>query len=102
MPEREGRQAGVSTASRPPSPPSGTSGTPDVAGGGDMAIHDLRPGQGPAVSAGAQAQFGVVVVGAGMTAAMIGVSALLTVSTSRNGGSLDVGVGVAAFLLFLA
>jgi hypothetical protein len=67
-----------------------------------MSIHDVRPGQGPAVSAGAQAQFGVVVVGAGMTAAMVGVSALLTVSTSRNGGIADVGVGVTAFLLFLA
>jgi hypothetical protein len=67
-----------------------------------MSIHDMRAGQGPAVSAGAQAQSGVVVVGAGMTVAMVAVSALLTISTARDGGAADVGVGAAAFLLFVA
>ena len=67
-----------------------------------MSIQHVRSAPGTAVSAGAQAQFGVVVIGAGMTAAMIAVSALLTLSTGRNGGSVDLGVGVAAFLLFMA
>src|SRR3954447_25174138 len=66
-----------------------------------MAIH-VRPAQAPAVIAGGQAQSGVVAVGAIMTAVMFAVSALLTVSTSRNGRTVDVGVGVAAFLLFTA
>ena len=67
-----------------------------------MSTHDVRQVQGPAMSAGAQAQFGVVLIGAGMTVAMVTVSALLTVSTSRNSGTVDVGVGVTAFLLFTA
>ena len=67
-----------------------------------MSTHDVRQVQGPAMSAGAQAQFGVVMIGAGMTVAMVTVSALLTVSTSRNSGTVDVGVGVTAFLLFTA
>jgi hypothetical protein len=67
-----------------------------------MSIHHARSQQGPAVSAGAQAQFGVAVIGAGMTVAMVAVSSLLTISTGRNGGTADVGVGVAAFLLFMA
>jgi hypothetical protein len=62
----------------------------------------LRGGRAPAESAGAQAQYGVVVLGAGMTAVMAGVSVLLTVSTIRDGRTIDVGVGVAAFLLFVA
>jgi hypothetical protein len=67
-----------------------------------MSIHHRRVGQAPAESAGAQAQYGVVVLGAGMTATMAGVSALLTISTIRDGRGVDVGVGVAAFLLFVA
>src|SRR3954447_4736724 len=67
-----------------------------------MSIHAVHPAQGPAASAGAQAQSGVVIVGAVMTVAMVAVSALLSVSTSRNGGMVDVGVGVAAFVLFTA
>jgi hypothetical protein len=67
-----------------------------------MSIHHVRAGQGPAVSAAAQAQYGVVVIGAGMTVAMVAVSTLLTLSTARNGRPADLGVGVAAFLLFAA
>jgi hypothetical protein len=67
-----------------------------------MSIQQASAGQGPAVSAGAQAQRGVVVIAGGMTAAMAAVSALLTISTARTGGGADVGVGVAAFLLFVA
>ena len=66
-----------------------------------MSIQQARTEQGPAVSAGAQAQRGVVVIGAGITAAMVAVSVLLTVSTAEDGPA-DVGVGVAAFLLFVA
>jgi hypothetical protein len=61
-----------------------------------MSIHHARPQQGPADSAGAEAQRGVVIIATSMTVAMAVVSALLTVSTGRNG------VGVAAFLLFVA
>src|SRR3954453_13267636 len=77
---------------------------PDAAesAGGDMSIHHARPQQGPADSAGAEAQRGVVIIATSMTVAMAVVSALLTVSTGRNGGAADVGVGVAAFLLFVA
>jgi hypothetical protein len=67
-----------------------------------MSIQHMRAGQAPAVSAAAQAQYGVVVLGAGMTGAMVAVSTLLTISTANNGGPADLGVGVAAFLLFVA
>jgi hypothetical protein len=67
-----------------------------------MSIHHRRGGQGPAVSAAAQAQYGVVVIGAGMTLVMVAVSTLLSLSTARNSGTADLGVGVAAFLLFVA
>src|SRR4051812_7768648 len=67
-----------------------------------MSMHHARPQQGPADSAGAEAQRGVVIIATSMTVAMAVVSALLTVSTGRNGGAADVGVGVAAFLLFVA
>ena len=67
-----------------------------------MSIHHVRPHQGPADSAGAEAQRGVVAIALSMTLAMAVLSALLSVSTGRNGTAVDVGVGVAAFLLFVA
>jgi hypothetical protein len=67
-----------------------------------MSIQHVCAGQGPAASAAAQAQRGVAVLGAGMTLAMVAVSTLLTLSTARNGGRADLGVGLAAFLLFVA
>jgi hypothetical protein len=79
----------------------GTS-VPAQPSGGDMSIHHARPQSGRAETAGAQAQRGVVVIAASMTLAMAVLSAFLTMSTGRNGTQADVGVGVAAFLLFVA
>ncbi len=63
-----------------------------------MSIQNARA----ADDAGAQAQRGVVKVGLVMVLAMAGVSVLLTVSTAGQGARADVGVGVTAFLLFVA
>jgi hypothetical protein len=67
-----------------------------------MSDQHARTVHGPADDAGAEAQRGVVKVGTVMVLAMAGVSGLLTLSTAGKGAAVDVGVGVTAFLLFVA